>query len=1074
MDKLMLGDPRTDGSYNALQLDALSSANVSGPASAALNCSAPFTLDAWIRFNGLPAQGNALAQDDVFAFGSMGSSIFFELVGVTTVQSDLGLLSDDSWHHICATFDGAMLNLYVDGFFNSGQSIPAAGAISASPIAIGGGVQGLVRRVRLFNKTSSAETVVANMFADPASLAGQLAAYFDFSQVPPADIGPSAFAVSLLGDAAMIKVSPALSLGFQGFARPFGDHGINPGGQQIDPYSVQSWIYVDAGATGQQAIFVNSDLESDTGIALYLEYDSAASAYRLVSQRGSNSEGGQRLVSTGTIPTSSWVNVATTFDGLALSLYIQGALDGTPLQCPPIPLYSGRSDLLIGAAIAQGIPAPTTVLQGYIREVDVWSIALGATQIVQYMGELPDPLETGLEAAYNFTSSPARNQANGHPIGLAEGAVLSGQLGPPAPAERQPARSLEASEEEAALVAGFRASIDFSDFLETSRDSLAQAMQADIDAFTDEADRALIRDRWQDVIERMRTDPTSLPLFVTAHHVGGDTLLVCHRPTHSFIAYRAVGGLPDECFLWRIRLVFTLVAGALDAFTGIGSNLTDKAVSYIAGILAAPAVSAKLAQGAQMNATIILQILALLYEQGYLRPLIKLMIDVGFWTLIRVLARMVLVAAGVGAANVIASLVATAATFMGVYASRPLVCDPLPAVVLTSIAFNWDPTGVNADALAIRQNLVMPVSSPEWTPGSTVASQCPVAYALSQVQGVSVYATFTLSGPTPLPVSIQALGGGLLGPIAPRVVPFFGLTTGAILPLANNTLASAGVQTQDVQWQWQYRIGGGPWIPMVTTNHRVYVVLAPPSLPWVQSADVASTQRPWALILDRACVWAAGATTADLAAVAITRWVNEQIGLTYDVGGGRSVYTSANGTEFLATAFLAYLAGGGGNGATVNCTDCASIVATFVNAVGGNLTEAVMQSLPPPATTGPFPCNEIKAIGSQVWARPFDGNFAYHEVAWKGALGYDDWIFDACLQLDTGPDPWAIGGPHTAGLVTGIRFTTRAIPPVTPIATPFNDVSYRERLATNSAFGIGACIPQGPRPWASAGRRPVR
>jgi hypothetical protein len=119
-------------------------------------------------------------------------------------------------HSICATFDGGTLRLYIDGVFNTAQSISDTGQSAQTPILIGQGIQGLVRRVRVYNNSLTAETVPANVFGAPASIS--LVADFDFSVVPPVDRGPSANPIALQNNATTVTVSPALTLGTRGFA----------------------------------------------------------------------------------------------------------------------------------------------------------------------------------------------------------------------------------------------------------------------------------------------------------------------------------------------------------------------------------------------------------------------------------------------------------------------------------------------------------------------------------------------------------------------------------------------------------------------------------------------------------------------------------------------------------------------------------------------------------------------------------------------------------------------------------------------------------------------------------------
>ncbi|WP_084579390.1 LamG domain-containing protein [Sphingomonas azotifigens] len=1078
----MLNDPRTDRSYVALALDALSSAQTSAAAGALFTATTAVSVDAWIRFNGLPANTVAIGQAGVFAFGSQGPSVYFQFNNLPIVLSDptQDKLQDDSWHYICMTFDGAMVRLYIDGKFNTGQSCMGQVATSTNPVTIGQGVQGLIRRLRIYNTSLNADTVLNNMFGPP--VAGTLAADFDFSVNPAMDRGPSAYPITLQANAAAIKVSPAASLGTVGFIRPMGEKSINPGGGQVDPYTVQTWVFVSSALNPVQALFVNSDLMLDTGVAVYLQYDTTVSAFRAVSQRGSDGDSGQVLTSSGVVQVGVWTNIATTFDGTTLSLYINGVLDSTR-ACPPIPLYSQFSDLLIGAAIAQGIPSGATTLQGFLREVDVWSTALSAADILTNMNMPPDVTSTNLSAAYVFTNAPARNQANGHPIGLAEGAVLAGQLGPAPVTSPQDLVGEEAPPPPMGLdpemMAALRAELDFSDLHKRHCADFDDAMARDIEAFDNPKDRALIEAAWMEARRKLAEEPTALPFLVMHHVIDGERLIVVHRPSGSYVAYRADAAAMDDCTMWKVRLIFTIIGGALDAFTGVGSTLGDKAIVLIGRALTIPRVAAQLASGVRMTATGVFTILGVLYSAGLLRPLILLLIDVGFWTLIRVIANMLLIAAGVGTARVIASLAATVVTFVKIYLEKPATCDPLPVVALASLAFDYDPTGASVDGLTIRRNFGTDVPVPEWVPGRVSAKDAPCAYAIASIAGKTptVQVVVNIPAATTHTVKIQATGGGILGAIDPIAVTFKGTTATLIVPLSNHTLANGGVQLQDVTWTWQYQVDDGSWANMATTRHRVYVILSLPNQPWQQGAVRSNQQLPWTDLLDYACTWARGATTTDLVLSKVTTQVNSGIGLKYDLVAGASFYTgpSAGVSRFLCGLFLDYLTTGGGNGKTVNCTDCATIVTTFSNVLGANVFASMMFNTADPATG--FTCNQILAIGYTTWAVPFPhgiGGFSYHEVPWTGLASYSDPLYDACLQYDTGPDPWGTG-THTAGLPVKVPFSTLGASPTpfVPIPTPFTAISYRERLAANTSAGIARCIPYGPNLNTNSGRRPV-
>jgi hypothetical protein len=400
---------------------------------------------------------------------------------------------------------------------------------------------------------------------------------------------------------------------------------------------------------------------------------------------------------------------------------------------------------------------------------------------------------------------------------------------------------------------------------------------------------------------------------------------------------------------------------------------------------------------------------------------------------------------------------------------------------LTGIKFNYGQSTGTVNALSIRQNFTTDVAVPEWVKGKTLPKSSPVAYSITAVAGkiITIQASFAADPGTPATVDVRADGGGVLGAIDPTTI-----NIGASVPefvtlsLAHHQIGPSGILKQDIQWYWFYKSTDGTWVSMGSSSHRVYVVLDTPFLPWLQppTPPTSVTQLPWVDALDQACVWAGGKLNPLDAATAVTQAVNSNLGLTYDVSHGASKYTQAVGPTswFLCTAFLAFInQQPEGKGNVVNCTDCATIVSSFANLLGCQLAAAVM------ASPGGFLCNKIIAIGGgTLWNYPFPpaNRFAYHEVAWTGAFKHGDQIFDACLQADHSDNPWDwtnLALPHTPLLPANEIFTNHGVVPNLPIPTPVSMAGYRERLAQNSAAGIGHCVPIGPWPKARGGRRGV-
>lgn len=384
-------------------------------------------------------------------------------------------------------------------------------------------------------------------------------------------------------------------------------------------------------------------------------------------------------------------------------------------------------------------------------------------------------------------------------------------------------------------------------------------------------------------------------------------------------------------------------------------------------------------------------------------------------------------------------------------------------ISLESITFNHDAASADHDALNIRVNASTAVTLPEWRKGVTLNPEdSPVAYALAPTKGhtLTVRATFRRSDPTVNSVTIRTFNPrdtriqgciyallvklGIIPIVRPpppvlnalgevkETAVLFGANdvVTVTLDLGDTQIWSGGVNVYDDTWQWQYRNSAGGWVDFQTSRHRAYVLLDVPTTPWTQ-APYASTNTalPWIEVLDRACAWARGSTNADTAAGKVTESVYN-LGpsvLEYDCPhGGSSIYSSGS---FDCTAFLDRLRGGPGLGRYVNCSDCATIVSTFANALGCDLWQSRMY--------GPnsFALNALLAIGSNVWqtACGWQG-FSYHEVAWKGGCTENDALFDACLQVDGDADPTS--PPHVPLLPVNIVFGASGAG------------LYRDRLAT--------------------------
>lgn len=380
------------------------------------------------------------------------------------------------------------------------------------------------------------------------------------------------------------------------------------------------------------------------------------------------------------------------------------------------------------------------------------------------------------------------------------------------------------------------------------------------------------------------------------------------------------------------------------------------------------------------------------------------------------------------------------------------------SVAIHSVLFNHTPGDTRTGAMNVRRNSQQPAILPEWQAGVTPDSVA--AYAIGSVDemALSIHAELQ-STTTRGPIEVRAIelplrdfplalylmliptslwtapvlnqlvlasyltwldwmlnGGNVLGEVVARNVVIGANGSSGLVPfrLRNVRLRARGVGASTVVWRWQYREGAGSaWRDAGFTTHTICATLAEPTPPWrTAPLSAADTALPWTDALRIACRWAAGTHTRAETTRALA---NAIFALGADAGGNLFEYGCEIGAPsmyvtslFNLSAFLDRLQLGPGNGRYVNCSDCASFLVTFANALGCDLWESRMGMYNPM-----FPCNPFLVIGGRAWDEPCGSplGFAYHEVAWAAECREDDDVSDACIAfsgLTTVPPPGTV------------------------------------------------------------------
>ena len=128
----------------------------------------PTTVSGWMNLLYKPASGSALT------FVLQGSSSPSQLpsLGGSFTSSNLSAPSPlplNTWTHVAATYDGAMMKFYVNGILVASRAQTGALAASTLPLSIGGNSDfgeywsGLIDEVRIYNRALSQNEVHNDM-----------------------------------------------------------------------------------------------------------------------------------------------------------------------------------------------------------------------------------------------------------------------------------------------------------------------------------------------------------------------------------------------------------------------------------------------------------------------------------------------------------------------------------------------------------------------------------------------------------------------------------------------------------------------------------------------------------------------------------------------------------------------------------------------------------------------------------------------------------------------------------------------------------------------------------------------
>lgn len=1025
--------------YAALTLDGKKTAKSSSGIGIKFDGTEPFTIDAWVKPDEAFSGKMVVSQKNGFRFGLDGNRLFFQMAGYPSVYSNQqkDVIASGEWVHLCVVYDTSAITLYINGVSDAYVAVGGSGSGVTEPFVFGENLRGMLRYVRFFHCALHSDQVVAYLMQtdmDDSAFCDLLAAYYDFSKVPVQErIGEQEIT---LEDSGMQRLFSTGAL-FEGnsFLTIDGEPDINPAGQGNDSYTVQAWVYLQPNEfESRHTIFSNGDVNGRAGMSLFIEREK--DGYYVKGLRANGTDEDDVVTSLMPVQANRWVNVAVTYDVDTMKLYVGGKLNNSLTGLFPIPvsLYEGR--LRIGSEVLENDDNGQDWMSGYISRLDIWERALAADEIVRYAGEAPQIDTEKLLASYSFHQKDASNSCNGRLLGERNGFAF-GEVDVEVP------RAFSFMEDRVIAV-----SDDTAEPLSFSQ--LAKLREEVFGA--------------RDFSER----EDGLIYTVTSHVLGDTIYFVAHDKEDSYtLCYGAAGDM-DPLTQWYIELVLILVGGVIGLLFGAKIDGSRKSLlSIIKRIVKNPKVLTLFAKNIARDT--IIEFFKILYNSGMLTDLLRAALaGFSFWKVAYMVAKMIalVAASSVGAWAVfavrLAELVGELIYHMTKYPEKKEKKKEVQSLGLAAVRFHHSLPG---DA-TVRLNLERrrAVSIPEWTNTDTGHSHA--AYCLNMLGGkaVKIQAIFISSQRKPFSKQVRCINVSADRILGDSDIVTVSMAGGISAPMyvtftfGAHQLVAAGVRYVETELEWQEKNTAGQWQTIARSKHHIYVILQQPQLPWSRAL------LPWVEALRYSCRWAAGAVTKEQVAEKVVTEVNQSLALRYDITEGASYYVQkiGQGLGFNLTTFLKHMKNRRYSD-IVNCVDCATICATFANAVGCSLSEKRMCNTLDRGAG--FLCNKIRPIGFKEWMVPFGWGFSFHEVCMMEPLQAKPrpsevaennyYVYDACLKIDASATPGSDVG-RIAYLPTGIHFSE-----YNDKGINFSEMppyrSYREHLAANKAGGIEHC-----------------
>ncbi len=642
---------------------------------ATIGGTSPFTVAVWVRLMAIqPGYTTIVAataggvEYDFFQLAvNSGIDMLLATSGYATFQINDPLRKH--WYYLVLTYDGAgNLSFYLDGspFGTLNTTVNAItnpafqlGRNAAEPPAGGGNhsVYGQFRNFTVWNACLTADEVMGQMWAKtPTVQTSAVLLSTDLTQSPPvATTGPApatAYPYFQMEAQGLWPGSP-LSPGQATVIDPSGPSPfsligwIMPGSPWIPSVSAIPPADLDETTFGLGCLISNRDQNDPQHMAVLLDNNGAVTV-----QFGTGSSL-QTVAATSTpVPQGQWANIAVTYDGATCAIYVNGVQITTGAVTVSTPTSAAAPRLM--GRLNGG--APTDVFDGLMQYLSVWNVALTAAQVASLMYSDPTGMtgcvadfsggERGAQdlsqlgnAIWGANALTASTSPGFWTVGNYSSGVNSTPTTPKPPSEpmggkiafKNPQRWRQPVTPTVVPFSQEHVAANLADLI-TAASAIPSGRA-----------RSKLLEGYEEALKKAFADAQAgrLPPSDITVTVDGQLLVVTETATGRVIAAYEVDMSP-ACAAWWLSFVYGFISGFLTILQL--PTPTDKLTAIAKSIINNPDVVTVLSsvQGVTMTGSVMLALLKVVYDAGYLWTIIKAAISsLGWWGAAKVLAEII-------------------------------------------------------------------------------------------------------------------------------------------------------------------------------------------------------------------------------------------------------------------------------------------------------------------------------------------------------------------------------------------------------------------------------------------------